>query len=102
AKGNCVVARRGGKEAGGETATLGTHGAPRPLTVGWAARIRRGGPGELARHGEARCPSRGRHVDAVGARGRPLVLFGEGSRGVPDAHPRRVARSLGGAGRSAP
>ena len=40
--------RRGGKEAGGEVATLGTHGAPR-LRRRWAARIRRGGPGELAR-----------------------------------------------------
>jgi hypothetical protein len=53
-----------------------------PFGVGWAARMRRGGPGELARHGEARCPSRGRHVDAVGARRRPLVLFGEISTGV--------------------
>jgi len=94
-----LLREEGGKEAGGETATLGTHGAPGSFVAGWAARMRRGGPGELARHGEARCPSRGRHVDAVGARGRPLVLFGEVSTGVPDAHPRRLARSLGGAGR---
>jgi hypothetical protein len=51
---------------GAPLAYLITHGAP-PL---WrrAARMRRGGPGEPARHGEARCPSRGRCVDAVGAR----------------------------------
>ena len=92
-----LLREEGGKEAGDEVATLGTHGLP---SWWWrAARMRRGGPGEPARHGEALCPSRGRHVDAVGARGRPLVLFGEISTGVPDAHPRRLARSLGGAGR---
>jgi hypothetical protein len=60
AKGNCVVVRRGGKEAGGEIATLGTHGASRSFAVGWAARMRRGGLGELAGYGEARC-----HQEAV-------------------------------------
>ena len=62
-----LLREEGGKEAGDEVATLGTHGTP-SLRRRWAARMRRGGPGEPARHGEARCPSRGRCVDAVGAR----------------------------------
>jgi len=77
-----LLREEGGKEVRGETATLGTHGVPEAFAVGWAARMRRGGPGELARHGGARCPSRGRYVDAMGARRRPLVLFGEISTGV--------------------
>ena len=36
----------------------------------------------LLPRGEARCPSRDRQVDAVGARGRLLVLSGEVSAGV--------------------
>jgi hypothetical protein len=47
--------------------------------------MRRGGLGELAKYSEARCPSRGRRVDAVGVRGRLLALSGEVSTGVPDA-----------------
>ena len=62
-----LLREEGGKEAGDEVATLGTHGTP-SLRRRWAARMRRGGPGEPARHGEALCPSRGRCVDAVGAR----------------------------------
>ena len=45
--------------------------------------MRRSGLGESAEYDEARCPSTGRHVDTVGARGRPLVLSGEISTGVP-------------------
>ena len=62
-----LLREEGGKEAGDKVATLGTHGTP-SLRRRWAARMRRGGPGELARHGEALCSSRGRCVDAVGAR----------------------------------
>ncbi len=59
AKGNCVAARRGGKEAGGETATRGTRTASEAGRPGRACMTRR-----------SPLPSSGRHVNAAAARGR--------------------------------
>src|SRR5689334_18606634 len=69
-KGNCVVVRRGGKEAGGEIAIRGT----RTGLEAWRS----------GRASNARSPmsSRGRYVSAAGARGRWLVLSREISTGV--------------------
>ena len=80
-----LLREEGGKEARGEIATLGTHGAPACWLGAARCAYEAGGLGEPAKYGKARCPSRGRCVDAVGARGRPFVLSGEISTGVLDA-----------------
>ena len=69
----------------------GTHGASRPFAVGWAARMRRGGPGEPALHGEARCPSRGRRVRRDGCAVKAVGLIRGGLHGCPrcPVHPVR-------------
>ena len=66
--------RRGGKEAGGEIATRGTRTASEAGRSGRASTVWR-----------SPMPSRGRHVNAAGARGRWLVLSREVSAGVLDA-----------------
>src|SRR5450755_3594378 len=54
-----------------------------PLGSWRAARRRRGGLGEPARHGDVRCHQGAVTWTRVGARGRLLVLPGEVSMGVP-------------------
>ena len=53
-EGNCVVVRRGEKEAGGEVATVRTHGAPDRFGFGGLRVLRRPGPGEPAPLWQAR------------------------------------------------
>jgi len=72
AKGNCVVVRRRGEEAGGEIATRGTRTAYEARRSGRAGTERR-----------SPLPSRGRSANAAGARRRVLILSGDGSAGVP-------------------
>ncbi len=78
ANGNCVVVRRGGKEAGGEPVARGTRTASEAGRSGRACNVWR-----------SPWSSRGRYVNAAGVRGRLPFLSGEISMGVPDAHPRR-------------
>jgi len=71
AKGNCVAVRRGGKEAGGETATRGTRTASKA-----------GRPGRAGKTRQSPLSSNGRHVNAAGARGRCPGLSREACRDV--------------------
>jgi hypothetical protein len=71
AKGNCVAVRRGGKEAGGETATRGTRIA-----------FEAGRPGRAGKTRQSPLPSSGRHVNAAGVRGRCPGLSREPCRDV--------------------
>ena len=64
-------------------AYLITHGASRPFAVGVGCACEAGRPGQACGLRRSPLSSRGRHVDAVGARGRLLVLSVEASMGVP-------------------
>ena len=87
-----LLREEGGEEARGEIATLGTHGVAAAVAAVRCA-YEAGRSGRAGRLRRSPMPSRGRHVDAVGARGRLLEVIRGDLHGCPRC-PVRLVRGV--------